>query len=154
MDKRDEDRLIRALMVFVLICLLFHMNLAVTFGQMVSPQKHGNVKGTIYYSDGVTPLAVNDKQNGSYIQLWNTTTDTITASFPTNDYGKYASPSVPEGSYYLDVLVKNNLKGASKAFYIVGDQNISVDLTTSRTPKLSSCNKIKLLAAVPFLQVV
>jgi hypothetical protein len=60
----EEKRLlILAVMIFVLICMLSGL---VVFGYMsfsqtyTPPPSYGYMNGTVYYSDGKTPLVIND----------------------------------------------------------------------------------------------
>jgi hypothetical protein len=137
-DDKKNDRLIRAVMVLILICLLFICSVA--SGQILSPSDFGSVSGTTYYSDGVTPLPLNDTNNGSYIALFNTTTNSRITYFNTDNFGKYTSPQVPAGSYQILAMYNNNNVVNNSTFSIVAGQNVPLDLDTSRT----STNKTKL----------
>ena len=130
-DKKNK-KFIRAIINFALICLIFIESSSVAFGQLLSPYYHGSVTGTVYYSDEITPLPLNDKKNGSCIELWNTTSNSITTYITTDDSGKYKSPQVRVGSYYLSAKIDNNYVGTSKAFNIKRSLSLPVDLTTSR----------------------
>lgn len=130
-DKRNK-KFIRTIINFTLIYLIFIESSSVAFGQLLSPHYHGSVYGTVYYDDGITPLQVNDKINGSYIELWNITSNSIISDMTTDDSGKYKSQQVPVGLYYLCVKVNNEYVGTSNIFNITRNVSLPMDLTTSR----------------------
>lgn len=131
--KRNEEKLIVAFMIFSLICLLFFSPVA--FGQAISlPIGYSAVTGTIYSNDGVTPLQVADTFNGSYIGLYNATTDNRTSYYTNDLMGLYSTGSVTPGNYYLKVFAKDALVGRSTVFALNENEIKTVDLQTSRMP--------------------
>lgn len=126
-EKKDE-RWNRVIMLYFLIWLLFIENSAVAFWQFVGLHHSGHVTGTIYYNDGVTPLPISLPQEGSFIELMNTTTNSRIAYFTADDFGRYTSPQVPEGNYYLKVMLVDTIIGVSTEFDINASQVTPVDI--------------------------
>jgi hypothetical protein len=132
-DKKKEERLLVALMVFVLISLLFFSPVA--FGQSVSVSSgYGAITGTVYSNDGVSPLLLNDADHGSCLELFNTTTGNRTAWFDDDASGLYTSKPVPAGSYILKAFLKDALVGNSTVFTLNDSEIKTIDLQTSRMP--------------------
>jgi len=124
--KQKEERLIIAVMVFVLICLLLFSSVA--FGQVSDPLC--GVHGTVSYSDG-RPLPLNDSLNATDIMVVNKDTNENTV-FTTNNTGFYDSGMVYEpGNYTVYAIYKNTVVGSHDATLTSGS-NVLVDLTTSR----------------------
>jgi hypothetical protein len=132
----DEKRiLIIALMIFVLICLLFGL---VVFGQMspshtyTPPPAYGYVNGTVYYKDGVTPLVVNDTNNGDYFFLYNQ--GSFSEKMVTDANGYFSSVNVAPGTYNLYVYRNDQYIGHIDSFTVDNGQTVTENVTTSRTP--------------------
>ena len=133
-DQKKDHRLNRAIMLYFLIWFLFVVNSALAFWQFVGIYQYGNVAGTIYFNNGVTPLPINGRNPGTFIELMNTTTDSRTAYFTSDDFGRYTSPQVPQGSYYLKVIFDDKIVGISTDFDIIASKATSVDITASMKP--------------------
>ncbi|MGB9941073.1 hypothetical protein [Methanosarcina sp.] len=91
-----EERLILALMTLVIIYLLFFSSVA--FGQVkLSRQKH-NVSGTVFYSDGKTPLIDN---SSTHIDLFNADVGDYFDwdGTDTDSNGYYSFTNVPPGTF-------------------------------------------------------
>lgn len=129
-DEKKDQKLNRIIMLYFLIWFLFIANSALVFWQFVGVYQYGNVAGTIYFDNGVTPLPVN-KDPGSFVMLMNTTTNSRTTFFASDDFGRYTSSKVPQGSYYLKVIFDDTVVGISPAFDINASKVTSVDIVTS-----------------------
>jgi DNA-binding beta-propeller fold protein YncE len=126
--KRKEERLIRALMVFVLISLLFFSS--VVFGQMSDP--FSTIHGNIYCNDGKL-LVLNDSSNTTDLLVVNKDTNHNTV-LTTNNSGVYDSGSIFEpGNYTLYAYYNKDVIG-SRDFTIMSGADTPLDLTTSRMP--------------------
>lgn len=130
-DVKKNQRLNRAVMLYFLIWFLLIGNSALAFWQFVGIYECGNVAGTIYFNNGVTPLPINDFNHGCFVELMNTTTNSQAAYFISDDFGRYTSPQVPQGSYYLKVIFTDKVVGISTAFDINASKITSVDIATS-----------------------
>jgi hypothetical protein len=106
----EKQILIISLMIVVLICMLSGL---VVFGQMSSsqtytpPPAYGYVTGTIFYKDGVTPLVINDTNNGDYLYLYDAS-NVFKQKMVTDDHGNYSSVNVAPGTYNLIVYRSNS----------------------------------------------
>ncbi len=130
-NRIKKERFIKVLVVLVLIFILFFSS--VTFGQVVSlPSDSGKATGVVYASDGVTPLLVADVVNGSYIELYNATSDLSANICVSDTKGLYTTKTVPSGKYGLRVYFKSKNVGNSSIFAIQSGQLTQVDLRTSR----------------------
>ncbi len=132
-DKQKNEKLIRAVMLLILICLLFSGYCSVAFGQITRPQDKGYVTGTIFYNDGITPLLVNDSLYASQVELWNVTSNTASILY-TDDNGYYTSSGVPAGTYKVYVKYENNYAGETDNFSVIAGQNVTANVKTSRMP--------------------
>jgi hypothetical protein len=144
MDEDNEKRVsIIVLMIIVLICILFFG--LVAFGYMSSPSGSGSgsnsgvnssstigtVAGTIFYHDGVTPLALNNTASKTDLLLVDT--DYNNYFFVTDDTGNYTT-QVPAGQYNL-VAYNNNVNiGHVNKVNVTANSTIQVNLTTSKMP--------------------
>jgi hypothetical protein len=133
--RKKEKRLIIALMIIVLICLLFFSSVA--FGQVSDPSPLGDVHGTVFYSDG-RRLPLNDSTNATDLMVVNKDTNSNIV-FTTNESGGYDSGDILQAGNYTIYACYQNTVVASHDFAInrnlaLGDSNdIPLDLTTSRT---------------------
>jgi hypothetical protein len=133
-DVKKNQRWNRVILLYFLIWFLLIENSALAFWQFVGIYECGNVAGTIYFNNGVTPLPINDFTRGCFIELMNTTTNSRVAHFTSDDFGRYTSPQVPQGSYYLKVIFTDEVIGISTAFDINASQVRSVDIIASMEP--------------------
>jgi hypothetical protein len=133
-DKERNERLIKALMVLVLICLLLIGNSSVAFGQITRPQDMGYISGTIYYEDGITPLVIDNLTSDDHIELWDLTTNTARILY-TDENGLYTSTSIPTGPYRVAVWYDGIYAGSTEDLTVVAGETITANVETSRIPK-------------------
>lgn len=122
-------------MVLVLIFLLFtglvafgHMSLSHTY----TPPVHGYVNGTIFYSDGETPLVLNDATNGDFVYL--TGPNNFNEQMETDANGYFSSLNVAPGDYRLAIYRSNSYIGGIDPVIVIGGQTVTENVTTSRMP--------------------
>jgi hypothetical protein len=133
---KEKQILIIAVMIFVLICMLFGL---VVFGQMSSshtyipPPAYGYVTGTVFYHDGITPLVINDTNNGDYLYLYSSSND-FKQNIVTDANGYFSSVNVAPGTYYLGVYRNNYEIGHISPITVDNGQTLTENVTTSRTP--------------------
>jgi len=145
-DEKEKQISTIIIMVIVLICILFAG--LVAFGYMSgSPDSNGfngstgtsgspttgRVAGTVFYSDGVTPLILNNPANGTDVQLFNISAGTVTSIFVTDSTGNFTSPEVPAGEYLLYGYYNNNYIG-DVPVTVTANSTVQENLTTSRMP--------------------
>ena len=133
LDKERNERLIKALMIIVLICLLIIGTGSVAFGQIARPQDMGYISGTIYYNDGVTPLLINNLTSDDHIELWDLTTNTATILY-TDENGVYTSSAIPVGPYRVAVWYDGSYAGSTDDLTTVAGETITANVETSRIP--------------------
>ena len=142
-SKEEKQILIIALMILVLICLLFFGLVAFWYmpvpsggnnntNNLTSPSVQ-NVTGTVFYSDGKSPLPLTSITAGNYVRLVNATNMTVTSTLITDNNGTYASPDVPAGDYILSAI-NNNAMVDHVDITIPTGVTLLQNLTTSRMP--------------------
>lgn len=126
-----EKRLICAIMILVLICLLFLSSVA--FGQLsVSSLGNGTVEGYVFFNDSETPLVL-DNTSGNYLQMINLDHDKIfnTTTFYWSPTPNYFEVRGSAANYTLNVFYKNKLIGTSPTFHL-GNNTVEENLITNR----------------------
>lgn len=94
-----EKRLICAIMVFVLICLLFFSSVA--FGQVSSPPlQDPNIIGTVFYSDGITPYS-NPLGSKTIVELYHNGTQVNETVLSSSGQYNFTNVSGDSGPYYV-----------------------------------------------------
>jgi hypothetical protein len=128
MNNRERSQVwIFTIMVVVLILMLF---CPVVFGQ-VSSFPFGSVSGTVFYSDGKTPLALNTP--GNFFTIINTDTGQPVWNGSTDPSGNFIYNG-STGHYEVEAIYNNRLVGQSPIFLLNNANHVIENLTTNRTP--------------------
>ena len=118
-------------MILLLLC-------TVVFGQMSPSQtpSYGNVAGIVFYSDGKTPLPINNTA-GYFVGLFdNTNGKWLNNTGMTNSAGYYSFTNVPANNDSDAISVEYNsvVVGSNSGFSITPNTTKIMNVTTSRTP--------------------
>jgi hypothetical protein len=130
MNNREKSQVtIFTIMIVVLILLLF---CPVVFGQ-VSAFPFGTVSGTVFNSNGKTPLALNNFAANNFYFVKNTDTGNVVWNGTTDSNGYYIL-NESTGHYEVEAVYNNKIVGQSPTFYLNNANHVIENLTTNSTP--------------------